>query len=267
MKLGCSTLLYGLWSQDDALAGIAQAGFDGIELASIPNMGFHLWPERMNMKILKKKLDSMGLVVESIGGSGNDPYDSGPKSRFVELMEAGGELGATGITTGSGGESGNAEDMKKAADAINALVPTCKKTGVKVSIKPHVGGAVHNTPSSLEFMQLVDTDWIGLNVDPSHLWRAQPDWEVGEESILKLADYIVTARLRDTKGHQPGIGPVDTQVPGGGEMNLQACMDAFKKVPGLDMVTVEIVGTANWSLDKIQDEVVQPTYDYLAKLV
>lgn len=266
MKLGLSTLIYGLWSQDDALAGIKKAGFDAIELASIPGMGFHLWPERMDMKALKRKLDEMGLIVESIGASGNDPYDTNPKSRFRELMQAGGELGAIGITTGSGGKSGDAEDMKKAADAFNKLVPDAKRFGIKLSVKPHVGGVVHNSTSSLEFMQLVDTEWVGLNVDPSHLWRAQPDWEAGEEAIPKLADYIVTARIRDTKGHQAAIGPVETQVPGGGEMDLKACMDAFKKVPGIDIVTVEIVGTANWPLEKIQNEVVQPTFDYLKPL-
>jgi len=59
---------------------------------------------------------------------------------------------------------------------------------------------------------------------------------------------------------------VETQVPGGGAMNLKAIMDAFKKVPGLDIVTVEIVGTAQWELSAIQD-VVERTYAALKKLV
>ncbi len=265
MKLGCSTLLYGLYSQDDALAGIKQAGFDAIELASIPNMGFHLWPERMDMPALRRKLDQMDIIVESIGASGNDPYDENPNSRFRELMQAGGELGAVGITTGSGGKSGDAEDMKIAADKFNKLVPDAKKYGIKLSIKPHVGGVVHNSESCLEFVKLVDTDWVGLNVDPSHLWRAQPDWEAGEVAIPKLAPYIATGRIRDTLNHDAPIGPVETQVPGGGAMDLKACMDAFKQVPGLDVVTVEIVGTSSWDLETIQ-ETVQTVHDRLRPL-
>lgn len=267
MKLGCSSLIYGLWSQDDALAGIKMAGFDALELCSTEGMGFHLWPERENVPALRRKLAEMGLEVESIGAAGVNPADENPDSRFRQLMRVGGELGAVAITTGSGGKSGDAEDMKRAADVFNKLVADAKANGIKVSVKPHVGAVVHNSDSSLEFMALVDADWIGLNVDPSHLWRAQPTWEAGEVAIPKLAKYLVTARLRDTKGHQMAIGPVETQVPGGGEMDLQACMDAFKKVPGLKYVTTEIVGTANWPLEKIQNEVAKPTHDYLRKLI
>ncbi len=267
MKLGCSTLIYGLWSQDDALAGIKMAGFDALELCSTEGMGFHLWPERTNVPVLRRKIAEMGLIVESIGAAGNNPFDDNPNSRFRQLMRVGGELGAKAITAGSGGSSGNAEDMKRSAEGFNKLVKDAKENGIRVSIKPHVGAVVHNSDSALEFMQMVDAEWIGLNVDPSHLWRGQPTWEAGEVAIPKLAKYLVTARLRDTKGHQQGIGPVETQVPGGGEMDLQACMDAYKKVPGLEIVTTEIVGTAHWPLDKIQNEVAKPTHDYLRKLV
>jgi len=256
MKLGCSTILYGLHSVDEALAGIKKAGYDGIELCAIPGMGLHVEPHKSEAeyRALKKKIADHGLVIESIGASGNDPYDASPDGNFRSLMRAVAVLGAPALTTGSGGKSDNADDMKRAADAFNDLAKYGKSLGVKVSIKPHVGGVVHNTPSSLEFMKLVDAKWIGLNVDPSHLWRA-PKWEAGEESIPKLAPYMFTARIRDTKGHEQPIGPVENQIPGGGAMDLPALMAAFKKVPRLKMVTLEIVGTAKWELGPIREVV------------
>lgn len=267
MKLGCSTILYGVHSTDEALKGIKKAGYDGIELCAIPGMGFHIEPNKTEAEYreLKKKIDGHGLIVESIGGSGNDPYDPDPDSKFRSLMRAAAIVGAPAITTGSGGKSGSAEDMKRAAEVFNKLAEFGKSVGTKVSIKPHVGGVVFDTPSSLEFMSLVDAKWIGLNVDASHLWRA-PKWEAGEESIPKLAKFIVTGRIRDTLTHDQPIGPVETQIPGGGAMNLKAVMDAFTKVPGLQMVTVEIVGTAQWELEKIQDAV-DRTFKALKKLV
>jgi sugar phosphate isomerase/epimerase len=267
MKLGCSTILYGVHSVDDALKGIKKAGFEGIELCAIPGMGFHIEPNKTEAEYreLKKKIDGYGLIVESIGGSGNDPYDASPDSNFRSLMRAAAIVGAPAITTGSGGKSDDAEDMKRAAEVFNKLAEFGKSVGTKVSIKPHVGGAVYHTPSSLEFMKLVDANWIGLNVDSSHLWRAAK-WEAGEDSIPKLAKYIFTGRIRDTLTHDQPIGPVDTQIPGGGAMNLKAIMDAFKKVPGLGMVTVEIVGTAQWELAKIQDAV-ERTHAVLKGLV
>ncbi len=257
MKLGCSTILYGKQKVDDALVGIKQAGYSAIELCAIPGMGLHVEPgwSEAEYADLKSRIVDRGLAIESIGATGNDPYDSSAESGFRRLMEAAAVLGAPALTTGSGGASGNADDMKRAVDNYNDLAEFGSKVGVKVSIKPHVGGVVHNTPSSLEFMSQVDTDWIGLNVDSSHLWRAQPEWEAGEDSIPKLAPYILTARIRDTLTHEPPIGSVETQVPGGGAMDLKAIMCAFSEVPGLSFVTLEIVGTADWDLEQIQERV------------
>jgi len=263
MKLGCSTLLYGLWSQDDALAGIAKAGFDVIELTSLENMGFHLWPERTNHAALKRKVAEMGLEIESIHNGGSAYVDK-PSGRYKELMDSAAELGVKFVVGGSGGKSGDADDMKRAADVYNMWAEYGKSIGVKISLKPHVGSVVHDVPSSLEFVKLVDTDWIGINIDPSHIWRGEK-WEAGEVAIPKIAPYIFTGRIRDTLSHDRPIGPVETQVPGGGAMDLKACMDAYKQVPGLESVTVEIVGTRNWPLEKIQ-EVVQKCHDELRPL-
>jgi sugar phosphate isomerase/epimerase len=253
MKLGCSTILYGKHSVDDALVGIKKAGFDGIELCAIPGMGFHIDPNMSEAELreLKTKIDNHGLMVESIGGSGNDPYELNDDSNFKKLLRAGTIVGAPYVTNGSGGKAGDVDDMNKAVDNFNELAEYCKTVGTKVSIKPHVGGAVHDTETSLAFMKRVDPVWIGLNVDPSHIWRV-PKWEIGAEAIPKLTRYIFTGRTRDTLSHEQGIGPVETQIPGGGAMDLKANMEAFKNVLGLKIVTVEIVGTGDWALEDIQ---------------
>ena len=266
MKLGCSTILYGIHSVDEALDGIGKAGFDGIELGAIPGMGLHVepgWSEKQ-YKELRAKIADHGLMIESIAGSGNDPYDPSPDSNFRKLMRAAPILGTPFITTGSGGKMDNPDDMKRAVEIFGGLAEFGKEVGTKVSIKPHVGAAVYNSTSALEFMPQVDSNWIGLNVDPSHLWRA-PKWEAGADAIPKLAEYMFTGRIRDTLSHEMGIGPVETQIPGGGAMDLKACMDAFKQVPGLKIVTVEIVGTAQWELSAIQDAV-QRVHDGLRPL-
>lgn len=266
MKLGCSTILYGKNSLDDALRGIKKAGYQAIELCSIPGMGFHVETGKSaaDYRSLKKKIRGHGLAIESIGASGNDPYDPSPNSKFRQLMAAAAELGAPCLALGSGGKQDSADDMERAIETFNRQAEYGREIGVKISIKPHVGSVVYHTPSAHIFMQQVDSTWVGLNVDASHLWRA-PVPEKGEESIPKLAEYIVTGRIRDTLSHERPIGPVETQVPGGGAMNLKGIMDAFKRVPGLKTVTLEIVGTADWPLEKIQD-VVERSHRALAPL-
>jgi sugar phosphate isomerase/epimerase len=268
MELGCSTLLYGNHPLEAALRGIKKAGYKAIELAAMPGMSDHLpqtvWESDSALKDLRKQIEDSGLAIESIGAS-TDLLNPDARARFIRLMQAGRVLGAPAITSGSGGGADDEAAFEAVAKMLNGLAPVAHETGVKVSVKPHVGGAVYSTKTALRMMQLVDTTAVGLNVDASHLWRT-PELEIPEETIPSLLPYLVTARIRDTLSRERPIGPVPTQIPGGGALNLQAVINVFKQKPGLKYVTLEIVGThANHSIEQV-DEVVQRCYDALAPM-
>lgn len=269
MQLGCSTLLYGSHPLDTALRGIQQAGYKAIELAAIPGMADHLpidiYDSDTRLSELKHRITDHNLALESIGAS-TDLLNQESRARFIRLMEAGQNIGAPAITTGSGGASDDEVSFQTVIATLNGLAPIAQQTGVKISIKPHVGSAVYSTKTALEMMKHVDQSVIGLNVDASHLWRT-PDLEVPEETIPLLLPYLVTARIRDTKGRERPIGPVENQIPGGGAMNLQAIVDVFKRKPDLQYVVLEIVGThTGHSVEQI-DDVVTRCYRLLAPMV
>lgn len=269
MQLGCSTLLYGSHPLDTALRGISAAGYKAIELAAIPGMSDHLPPDIYEsgslLDALARQIADSGLAIESIGASTN-LLDAGARARFVKLMEAGQRIGAPAITSGSGGASDDEVSFQTVATTLNTLAATAHQTGVKVSIKPHVGSAVYSTATALRMMQLVDTNVIGLNVDASHLWRT-PEEEIPEQTIPRLLPYLVTARIRDTKGRERPIGPVENQIPGGGAMNLPAIIAAFKQKPDLKYIVLEIVGTHNGYTVEQVDAVVRKCHDLLAPMV
>ncbi|HLH80459.1 MAG TPA: sugar phosphate isomerase/epimerase, partial [Chthonomonas sp.] len=224
MELGCSTLLYGGFPVEVALEHISRAGYRAIELAAIPGMGDHLSQEVYQsptlLKELSRKIADSGLTLESIGASTN-LLNPDARQRFIRLMEVGGVLGAPAITTGSGGVSDDEESFKTVVNLLNELSRVVRETGVKISIKPHVNCAVYSTRTALRLMEHVDPNYIGLNVDASHLWRT-PEQENPEETIPSLLPYLCTARIRDTKGREKPIGSVEDQIPGGGAMNLPA---------------------------------------------
>ena len=251
MELGCSTILYGGHSLDDALAGIQKAGYKAIELCAIQGMADHL-PVGESASFyadLKKKVADHGLAIESIGGSG-DIHGPEGRARFIELLKIGQQIGAPAVTTSAGGKSDDQESWAQVIAIMKELAKVAADTGVKISIKPHVRAAVYSTKSALKFREQVDRDWIGINVDASHLWRT-PEQEMPEESIATLADHIFTARIRDTLSREFPIGPVETQIPGGGAMNIAAIMAAIQRLP-LKYMTLEIVGTKDWALDDVQ---------------
>src|SRR5205807_10319791 len=102
--------------------------------------------------------------------------------------------------------------------------------------------------------------------DASHLWRT-PEQETPEETIPSLLPYLFTARIRDTKGRETPIGPVENQIPGGGAMNLPAVIEVFKRKPGLEYITLEIVGTHTSTDHAYVDRIVQTCYDKLYRMI
>ncbi|HZO88582.1 MAG TPA: sugar phosphate isomerase/epimerase [Chthonomonadaceae bacterium] len=269
MQLGCSTLLYGGHPLEAALSGIQAAGYKAIELAAIPGMADHLPVEIYDSDTLlaqrKQQIADYGLAIESIGAS-TDLLAPEARARFIRLMQAGQKLGAPAITTGAGGAPNDEVSFQTVVAVLSGLAPIAVETGVKISIKPHVGQAVYNTETALRLMQQVDTSVIGLNVDPSHLWRT-PDQETPEESIPRLLPYLLTARIRDTQSREPAIGSPEDQMPGNGAMNLPAIIAAFKQKPDLNYLVLEIVGTqSGYSVAQI-DELVADCYRKLAPMV
>ncbi len=147
---------------------------------------------------------------------------------------------------------------------INDLAKAAADNNVKISIKPHVRSAVYDTITAKRFMQQVDRRWVGLNIDASHLWRT-PTKEDPEETIPTVAEYVVTARIRDTLSREIPIGPPETQVPGGGAMNIAAICSALKRIGQAKYAVLEIVGTKDFDLAKV-NEIVKTSFDRLSPL-
>ncbi len=246
MKLGCSTLLFGGYDLDTALAGIAKAGYEAIELASIPGMGMHFEPGRGDAyyREIRQKVADAGLIIESTGIGGAFIKDG-----FEALVKATAKLGAPCITTSSGGASGDEEYWTALMRRMKCARVCARTYGVKLSFKPHVRGAVNNVASSRRFMEENDSEWVGLNIDNTHLQREGDD---PVAAVKELAPWILTARIRDYKSEDFGIGPVENQIPGKGQSDVKAYYEALCQVEGLEYATVEMVGSKDFELAEVQ---------------
>lgn len=267
MKLGCSTILYGGYSLDEALDGIAKAGYKAIELCARPGMAPHLEIGKSAdyYKTVKDKVESHGLVIESIGGTGGVGLGG---DDFPKLLEAANILDAPFIADGAGGQSDDEESMKKVIDMLNNAAETASEYGVKLSIKPHVGNAIYSADTIFRSMEDLNQEWVGINYDPSHIWRSAPDADA-VESLKRVKQYVFTLRIRDNReSRERPIGPVENQIPGKGAMPLDEIAEVMKSIEGVSYATLEIVGThggTGYPLEDVQD-VVEQAFAYLNPL-
>ena len=252
--LGCSTILYGGFSIEQALEGIAKAGYKAIELCARPGMAPHLeiGKTASYYEDIKAQVASYGLVIESIAGTGGIGMDS---PNFDAVIEAAQQVGTSAIAEGAGGTSDDEESFKQVVELVNATAARTSQAGIRLSLKPHVNNAVYSTETALRLMREVDCDWVGINFDASHIWRTAAG-EDPVESLQRLKDYITTLRIRDNRESREGaIGPVETQIPGKGSLNLPALAAVMNTIDHVPYVTLEIVGThggTDTSLSEVQ---------------
>ena len=161
MELGCSTILYGGYSLDEALDGIAKAGYKAIELCARPGMAphFKVGQPAAYYEEVKAKIADRGLAIESVAGTDGIAFGSPDYPKVLEAVRA---VGGTILAEGSGGTMDDEESFKAFVNAVNDITKYLQQFGVKLSIKPHVGNAVCSTPTVLRFVKEVDTDWVGI---------------------------------------------------------------------------------------------------------
>ena len=278
MKLGCSTILYGGYALDKALDGIAQVGFAGIELCARPGMAPHVEmgkPDSYYLEI-RQKVAARGLFIESIAGTGGISISS---DDFPKVLEAAKLLGARYIAEGAGGESPAVEDdrfspefessLKGFVDIVNRAAEHAAVYGIKLTIKPHVGTAVYSRETILRAMEQVDREWVGINYDPSHIWRSGALKQDPVETLKAVQEHVFTLRIRDNRAsRERPIGSVDKQIPGNGAMDLPAIAAVMKTIDRAPCATLEIVGThggTGYALEDVQ-RVVEQSFAYLQPL-
>lgn len=237
MRFGCSSLLYGGYDFETAVAGLQAAGYEAIELCSMPGLGEHFKPGQPveTYEAMRERLLAAGLALESVGCSGALGTE-----RFEPLLVAATALKAPYMTLGTGGVSDDAEAWEQMLATVRAALPAAERAGVKLSFKPHVRAAVYNTQTALRFIEQVDSPLVGLNIDNTHLARSGDD---PIRAVEQLRDHLFTARIRDYRSDDLSIGMIEHQIPGKGTSDVRGYLEALRTVPGLDTVVLEMGGT------------------------
>lgn len=245
MKLGANSVLFGAWDMEIAFKYLAMAGYDGIEISAIDGMSEHLvldnWREiAPRIKRLAQDYQLELLAMEQ-------------PSRDPDLMEsafqAAVELGIPIINCGPGGAAGDESTYAQALDELGALVPMAESYGVTLCVKAHVGQYVYNTPTSLRILNDIRSPFFGLDMDPSHIYRAGENPVEAIEAVIKRIKHV---HIRDCRGRQQGPGAPENQANGRGDIDLVGYIRVLREHGYDGPVNLEIIGAkaAGYSLEQ-----------------
>jgi len=245
MKTGVNSVLWGGHGLDEAFAGAARAGYDGMELSAIPNMSEHLvlgrWRELIGP--IRELSERYGLELLAIEQPSQDP------EIMKQAFQAAQALGVAIVNCGPGGKAGDEGSLLAAIGSLTDLAKRAEDYGVCLCVKAHVGAAIWDTATSLRAIEAVGSPAFGLDMDPSHIYRARED---PVEALRAVAPSVRHVHIRDCKGFQSGPGAPEDQACGRGEIDLLAFVRLLHESGYAGPVELEVIGAKDYDLVSCQ---------------
>ncbi|OUC07889.1 xylose isomerase, partial [Litorilinea aerophila] len=171
VKLGANSVLFGGYDMETAFKYLALAGYDGIEISAIERMSEHLVLERWRELApqIKELSQRYGLELLAMEQPSRD------KAKMEQAMQAAVEIGIPIINCGPGGKTDDEASLQQTIDELGELALMAERYGVTLCVKAHVGASVYNTPTTLKVMEAISSPAFGIDMDPSHIYRAGED--------------------------------------------------------------------------------------------
>jgi sugar phosphate isomerase/epimerase len=255
IKLGVNSVLFSSVSFADAAKYIALAGYDGVEISAIKGMCEHLELDRWREQAgdLKQIVADCGLEWLSMEEAGLD------EERLALAFEAAAEIGIPVVNVGPGGKSDVEEDFQRQTDLLEKMAEKAAEYGVTLCCKAHVGGCIYNTPTTLRAMERVTSPGFGVDMDPSHIYRAGEDPAEALGAVLRRVKHI---HIRDCLGTGPGPGTPRNQACGRGDIDLWAYCKAMVTGGYAGPVCLEVIGAGELELAEVVT-IAAESYGYL----
>jgi len=249
MKLGCNTVLFNKLDLDGALQHIAWAGYDGAELACLGDMARHIEVDRDQSYYdeIKDKAKIYGLELFAIEAATNI-LEEERRRWLVKVFEAAKRTGIPVVAIGSGGKTGDGDVTQKVLRYIQELGEQAESSDITLAVKPHVGASVYNAETVTMMLERVDSPAVGVNFDPSHLYRAQDDLA---EAVAKIGgERIVHSHFRDCPHRERPPGLPEQQVPGRGEIDIPRTLRALTDAGYDKVLDLEVIGAFTYPLSR-----------------
>lgn len=243
MKLGANSVLFGGYDMETAFRYIRMAGYDGIEVSAIDGMSEHLvldrWQEiAPQVRQLARDYELELLAMEQ---------PRRDAALMEKAMQAAVEAGIPIINCGPGGKTDDPSTLQQSIDELGALALMAEKYGVTLCVKAHVGAAIYNTPTTLKVMEAITSPAFGIDMDPSHIYRAN---ENPVEAIAAVISRVKHVHIRDCKGRQQGPGKPEDQANGRGDIDLVGYIRVLHEHGYTGPLDLEIIGAKDYALEQ-----------------
>jgi L-ribulose-5-phosphate 3-epimerase len=267
-RLTGSTNTYHSYSLEEALAGIAGAGFKSVELTSVPGWTEHVLRDSTDEQLgyVKDLLAQNGLTAVSLAGH-SDLVSKAGSAEFRKALKIANKLGIGMVTTSTGGHDASsagsvAEQREAFLKNFRPLADEAAELGIVICLETH-GGLLATGAISTQLVADIGKANVGINYDPGNVifyGDTRP-----ETDILVAAPNVVHMHAKDQIG---GAGVWNFPQTGTGEVDFAPIFAALDAVGFNGPVSVEIEFTGEpWPPLADINVQMKASHDFLAQFV
>ncbi len=267
-RLAASTNSYHSYSLEEALDGIARAGFRSVELTSVPGWTEHVTRDADDAELdrVRELLAKHGLTAVSLSGHSDLVTDEG-MNEFRKALRLCRELGISKITTSTGGHdassAGSLDEQREAFLArIGTLADEAAADGISICLETH-GGLLATGEISGALVERIGKPNVGINYDGGNVIFYGATDPVGD--LPKAVDKVFHLHVKDQIG---GPGVWNFPTVGTGEIDYAAIFKTLDEA-GFDgpcSVEVEFEGEPMPPLAEV-DKAMADSYRHVRQFI
>jgi L-ribulose-5-phosphate 3-epimerase len=239
-RLAVSTNTYHPYTFDEALKGIAAAGYTSVELSSVPGWTEHVARDASDSDLdaIRQQVREAGLDPISLSGHSDLASDEGIAA-FRRSIHIARQLNIPYLTTSTGGHddssSGSVTDQRREfLNRFGPLADEAAEAGINICIETH-GGLSATGKLAAELVQAIDKPNVGINYDTANVifyGNTRP-----EEDIKAALPYITHMHLKDKAG-----GDQEWNFPaiGSGNIDFTTIFDLLKEADFHGPISIEL---------------------------
>ncbi len=211
-----STIVFAPFSIDQALEGLAAAGYRNVEIGAVKGWFEHIDPDTASdaeIARIKTKLDSLELIPVSLSGHTQLQTEEG-KERFRKAIDIAAGLGMQIVNTFTG-DAETEEDREAYFENVAALCDYARDKGLKIGMETD-SNMLPTAEAGLPILERINRpDVLGFNYDPGNVI-----YYTGADPMTDIAfafPSMVHFHFKDKVG---GKGVFHFPPPGDGDIDM-----------------------------------------------
>jgi sugar phosphate isomerase/epimerase len=211
---------YHTYSFEEALAGIAESGYTGVELSAVPG-----WTGHVDLDApvgdVRSRLEHYGLEAVSLSGHSDLTTKDG-LAHGVKAIGWAARYGLPIVNSAIGGHWSEDENEGAFMDNIGELADAAKAAGVVVALEIH-GDIMASGAVTKPLMERIGREEIKVNYDTANCEFYGDVAAV--DDVPSIAPHVAHCHLKDKVG---GARVWNFPAPGEGHVDFAAVLQAFR---------------------------------------